>query len=162
MTTTNLLVAFFKPQRSEAVARLRTNGFAFVVVLIATNLLPLPSPWTAFRVAWINANGSANLDVGGIWYGLCVTGASHLDLVPCPTTHVNTELLLFALLSANLFQAVYALQYPPPASPPFTPSRPKSFISPSNLSSSQRRLSGISTVSSNSTDAIISLTQGDG
>ncbi|KAJ3525748.1 hypothetical protein NM688_g8358 [Phlebia brevispora] len=127
MTPTN----FLKPRHSEAIARIRTNGLGMVAALITTILLPLPSPWTAFRVAWASANGDVNRSAGTLWYGLCVA-----------------ELLIFAVLSFNIMQAVYAIKYPPAALPP-PPSlaKAKAVASTPNLSKSQRRLSGISTIS---------------
>ena len=68
---------WFKPHRSAAVARLRTNGLGLLVVLIVTTLLPLPSPFTALRLVL----GSRYLDYDGLggtwWRWLCFLGASH-------------------------------------------------------------------------------------
>ena len=73
---------FAKPQPSEAYERKRVNGLVLVGTLIATTLLPTPSPWTAFFAVWFGASG----DGEGLWYGLCLLGA--LDFIqPARTRH---------------------------------------------------------------------------
>lgn len=68
-------MSYVRPTRSEAAARLRTNGLALAVALIVTNLLPLPSPYTAFRVTWASASYTGGAQVGALWHGLCIAGA---------------------------------------------------------------------------------------
>lgn len=67
---------WIKPQRGEALARLRSNGLGLIVVFIVTSLLPLPSPVAALSLIW----GSKYIfyDGGGgiLWNILCFLGMS--------------------------------------------------------------------------------------
>ncbi|EIW53651.1 uncharacterized protein TRAVEDRAFT_133127 [Trametes versicolor FP-101664 SS1] len=91
------LLDWFKPLRSEAIARLRTNTVGLVGLVILSNLLPVPSPWRAFDVVWQRRPTSAP------YYYLCAA-----------------EIALLAVLLFNVVQASYALKYPrvPPPPPP--------------------------------------------
>ncbi|KAI0634005.1 hypothetical protein C8Q77DRAFT_1109116 [Trametes polyzona] len=91
------LLDWFKPLRSEAIARLRTNTVGLVGLGILSNLLPIPTLWRAFDVVWRQRYASAS------YYYFCVA-----------------ELALFATLLLNILQASYALKYPraPPPPPP--------------------------------------------
>ncbi|KAI0825635.1 hypothetical protein BC629DRAFT_1586526 [Irpex lacteus] len=126
MSPTSVLDSL-KPQRSEAVARIRSNGVGFVVVFVTTNLLPLPGPWEAVRQVWTSYNSRfKGREEVGLWWVLC-----------------------FLALSFNILQAIYALQFPPKALSPPTPATPRpnplglSARSPKGsggLSQSQRKL----------------------
>ncbi|KAI0924469.1 hypothetical protein AcW2_005348 [Taiwanofungus camphoratus] len=96
------VVDWLKPQRSEAVVRLRTNTIGFVTFTVLTNLLPFPSPWTAFAV--LRERSEVNI----FYYGLCAF-----------------EVFVLAVLGLNVLQASYALKYPR-ASHPLPPSPAKS------------------------------------
>ncbi len=142
---------FLKPRRNEAVARIRTNGMGLVAVLIITNLLPLPSPWTAFRVIWEGTSGYGGMGVPSWWWALCISGTaftlihhlmeSYICRVFSPT-RLLIELAVMSVLAFNFLQASYALKYPPaPLPPPSTPAKPKAVpVTPQANSVSQRRL----------------------
>ncbi|KAI0692435.1 hypothetical protein BC835DRAFT_52957 [Cytidiella melzeri] len=98
-----------KPPRSEAVARVRTNGVGLFVVLIATNLLPLPGPYEAIRLVWQSYNYRfKGREAVTVWWVLCLA-----------------EIVVLATLTFNVLQATYALRFPPPALPQPTPSTPR-------------------------------------
>ena len=59
---------WLKPSRSEAIARLRTNCLGLLTIAIVTNLLPLPSPWTA--IATVRGHAPVNT----FYYGFCALG----------------------------------------------------------------------------------------
>lgn len=67
---------WLKPQRSEAVARLRSNGLGLLVVFIVTSLLPLPSPLAALSLLWTSKYLRYDTTAGSGWWLLCVLGAS--------------------------------------------------------------------------------------
>ena len=64
-----------KPQRAEALARIRTNGMGLLAVFITTNLLPLPGPWEAVWQVWqsYNYRFSGKEEVT-VWWLLCFSG----------------------------------------------------------------------------------------
>ncbi|EPT01150.1 hypothetical protein FOMPIDRAFT_1049125 [Fomitopsis schrenkii] len=103
LAATNIL-DWLKPSRGEAIARLRTNALGLLTITIITNLLPLPSPWTA--VATVRGRAPVNT----LYYGLCAL-----------------EVFALALLAMNILQASYALKYPraqiPPPAPPPSPAK---------------------------------------
>lgn len=95
------ILNWLKPRRSEAVARIRSNGLGLLVLFVVTNLLPFPSLWTAISLVWGNKYVDYE-NVGGSWWrGLCML-----------------ELVLMGVMGMNVLQASYALQYPPPSFPP--------------------------------------------
>ncbi|KAJ3015780.1 hypothetical protein NUW54_g949 [Trametes sanguinea] len=113
---------WFKPIRSEAIARLRTNSVGLVGLVIFTNLLPVPSLWRAFDVVWQGRPTSAP------HYYLCAA-----------------ELGLLTLLAFNVLQAGYALKYPrAPLPPPPSPAKSAKSTPLSPPASRQWRLSGMS------------------
>ena len=64
-----------KPQRSEALARLRTNGTGFFAVLIIASLLPLPGPWEAAMLVWQSYHYRfAGREAVTLWWVLCFAG----------------------------------------------------------------------------------------
>ncbi|KAF7970368.1 hypothetical protein HWV62_500 [Athelia sp. TMB] len=130
---------YLKPYPNEAFLRLRSSSLALVAALVITNLLPIPSPLGA----WIAVTSSN--EVGVVWWGLSWI-----------------ELTIFGLLSLNITQSLYALQYPRKSlPPPSTPSKPRSpaLSPPSNVSASQtkRRLGGLSPKTSPQTQRAFSL-----
>ncbi|RPD54247.1 hypothetical protein L226DRAFT_540030 [Lentinus tigrinus ALCF2SS1-7] len=122
--TSTSILDWFKPLRSEAVARLRTNSIGLVGLAILSNLLPVPSLWRAFDVVW------QRRPVTAPYYYLCAV-----------------ELLLLGVFVTNLLQAAYALQYPrAPLPPPPSPAKPaKTPLSPPTR---QWRLQGLTPTSS--------------
>ena len=70
MAPSGKLLDWFKPLRSEAVARLRTNSVGLVGLAILSHLLPVPSPWRAFDVVWGRNVGK------GPYYYICAAGES--------------------------------------------------------------------------------------
>lgn len=57
-----------KPRRTEANARIRTNGVGLVTMLVLTNLLPLPSPWEASRQVWTSyVYRSRGMESSNMW-----------------------------------------------------------------------------------------------
>ncbi|KAI0654138.1 hypothetical protein C8Q70DRAFT_926369 [Cubamyces menziesii] len=124
-TATASLVDWFKPLRSEAIARLRMNAVGLVGLTIFTNLLPVPSPWKAVDVVWRQRPTSAP------YYYLCLA-----------------ELAMFAMFLFNILQASYALKYPrAPLPPPPSPAKPPK-STPLSPPSRQWRLSGLTPNSS--------------
>jgi len=138
MTSSSSMLDRLKPRRSEAIARIRTNGLGLAAVAIMTNLLPVPGPWEATRQVWqsysYRHNGRESMTV---WWAMCFV-----------------ELIVLATFTFNVLQASYALQFPPAPLPPPTPSpaKPKpspmeiaarSPKSPSGLGQSQRKLVGV-------------------
>ncbi|KAI0364995.1 hypothetical protein BV20DRAFT_973690 [Pilatotrama ljubarskyi] len=124
-TSSASVLDWFKPLRSEAIARLRTNVVGLVGAAVLSNLLPVPSVWRAFDVVWQRRPTSAP------YYYLCAA-----------------ELTLFAVLLFNVVQAAYALKYPRvPPSPPSSPAK-SAKATPLSPPSRQWRLSGITPTSS--------------
>ncbi|CDO71520.1 hypothetical protein BN946_scf184910.g19 [Trametes cinnabarina] len=121
-TSSTSVLDWFKPIRSEAIARLRTNSVGLVGLVIFTNLLPVPSLWTAFDVIWHSKPTTAP------YYYLCAV-----------------ELGLLALLVFNVLQAGYALKYPrAPLPPPPSSAKAAKSTPLSPPAARQWRLSGIS------------------
>ena len=76
-TMSSKVLDWLKPHRTEAVARLRTNGLSLVVVFIVTTLLPLPSPFTVLRL-FLGSRYSDYDEFGGTWWRwLCLLGTSY-------------------------------------------------------------------------------------
>ncbi|KAI0357873.1 hypothetical protein OH77DRAFT_1422008 [Trametes cingulata] len=125
-TSSTSVLDWFKPLRSEAIARLRTNVVGLVGFAVLSNLLPVPSFWRAFDVVWQRRQVSAP------YYYLCAA-----------------ELALVAILLLNILQAAYALKYPrvPPPPPP-SPAKSAARNTPLSPPSRQWRLSGITPNSS--------------
>jgi hypothetical protein len=64
-----------KPQRSEALVRIRTNGLGLLAVLITTSLLPLPGLWEAAILMWQSYNYRfAGRETVTLWWVLCFAG----------------------------------------------------------------------------------------
>jgi len=135
MPTSQSLTSFLIPRRSEAVARLRSNGIGLITLTILTQLLPLPSPWDAFRVV------SKGEDTTATWWGVCAI-----------------EMVVVAVFAFNALQASYALRYPPeplpalsvhntPAkltpvqSPASAPPRRRAILSPTSTPQPQKAFS---------------------
>ncbi len=74
--TATSILDWFKPLRSEAVARLRTNSVGLVGLAILSNLLPVPSLWRAFDVVW------QRRPVTAPYYYLCAVGAWNSLVLP--------------------------------------------------------------------------------
>ncbi|KAH8104117.1 hypothetical protein BXZ70DRAFT_685073 [Cristinia sonorae] len=127
MPATQSLMDWLKPRRSEAIARIRSNAFGLIALLISTLLSPLPNLWTAFRVV------STHADVGAFWWFLCAT-----------------ECLALGVMGVNILQASYALQYPPTQHPVMSaPTPTKSAFAPqSPQNATPRRLGLLSSTSS--------------
>ena len=138
-TATASLVDWFKPLRSEAIARLRMNAVGLVGLTIFTNLLPVPSPWKAVDVVWRQRPTSAP------YYYLCLAGTSlHASPRYLVRLHEDViELAMFAMFLFNVLQASYALKYPrAPLPPPPSPAKPPK-STPLSPPSRQWRLSGL-------------------
>ncbi|TBU41478.1 hypothetical protein BD309DRAFT_1002434 [Dichomitus squalens] len=102
MSSRGKLLDWFKPLRSEAIARLRTNSVGLAGLAILSHLLPVPSPWRAFHTVWGRNVGS------GPYYYICAA-----------------ELLVVGVFALNILQAAYALNYPrAPLPPPPSPAKP--------------------------------------
>ena len=82
LAATNIL-DWLKPSRSEAIARLRTNCLGLFTITIITNLLPLPSPWTAIAIV------RGHAPVNTLYYGFCALG-TRLLVVGCHLTDTIT------------------------------------------------------------------------
>ncbi|KAI1790094.1 hypothetical protein LXA43DRAFT_1018289 [Ganoderma leucocontextum] len=119
MSSRGKVLDWFKPLRSEALARLRINTIGLVSLTVLANLLPVPSPWRALDVVWGQSVGN------GPYYYVCAA-----------------ELLMFSVLALNVLQAAYALQYPrAPLPPPPSPAKhPKN--TPLSPATRQWRLQG--------------------
>ncbi len=135
--TATSILDWFKPLRSEAVARLRTNSVGLVGLAILSNLLPVPSLWRAFDVVW------QRRPVTAPYYYLCAVGAWNSHVLPSIFSDgAAAELLLLGVFALNVLQASYALKYPrAPLPPPPSPATPaKTPLSPP---SRQWRLQGL-------------------
>lgn len=137
---------YLKPYPNEAFLRLRSSSLALVAAFLFTNLLPVPTPLGA----WLAVTSSD--ETGLIWWGLSCIGECALSSIYAQLLTANgfpTELAIFGLLSLNITQSLWALQYPRKSlPPPSTPSKPRSpaLAPPSGTSASQtkRRLGGLS------------------
>jgi len=126
MSATQAILDWLKPRRSEAITRIRSNGFGLVIALIVTVLLPFPKPWVAFQVV------SAHEDVGAFYWSLCAA-----------------ECFILGVMGVNILQASYALQYPPTPHPPMSASTPaKAPFSPQSPQASTPRRLGLLSASS--------------
>lgn len=108
-------IDWLKPRRGVAITRLKNNGFAMVIMLIITQLLPIiPSPLACL---WMVVTGGKNISQGtrvACWIGeLCCPALFFFQL-----TGRRLELAILAILSANIAQAYLGLKYPPPPCDP--------------------------------------------
>ncbi|TFK62790.1 hypothetical protein BDN72DRAFT_889940 [Pluteus cervinus] len=102
------LVDHFKPHRSEALQRLRLNGFSLLTLFLLSNLLPLPSLQSAFHVLMAKEREEWNFEWWWKWGCLL-------------------EATIALTLTYNVFESVYALKYPRAPLPPVnTPAKSKS------------------------------------
>lgn len=95
LTTLNTILDSLRPNVADARLRLRHSAFGLVALLLLVNLSPVPGPWTAIDVVWLNAGSgrrrrvadaysaygsgerrTSRADVGmGLW-SVCAAGAS--------------------------------------------------------------------------------------
>ncbi|KAJ7170779.1 hypothetical protein C8R43DRAFT_1231517 [Mycena crocata] len=99
---------YFKPHRTEALLRIRTNVFAVLLIAVLSTLVPrIPALPTALAVA-LSAKRHP-------W------GSSSIYVAFC-----MLEVGAVALMSLNILQAVYAVKYPRAPLPPSpSPAKPK-------------------------------------
>ncbi|KAG6901002.1 hypothetical protein C0995_002587 [Termitomyces sp. Mi166 len=98
----------FKPHRTEALQRIRTNAFSLVLIFILSNLLPLPTIQRSLRLVISNNKPERwSSDWLYKWFSII-------------------EVTLAAVFAFNLLQGVYAVQYPRTVPP--TPERQKSLF----------------------------------
>ncbi|KAH7881963.1 hypothetical protein F5I97DRAFT_459867 [Phlebopus sp. FC_14] len=111
------LVDFSKPHKNEAMLRLRNTTLSLVVLIVLTNLLPVPSLWTAVKVV------RGNEDRGTLW------------------TICAAELLTLALLALNIVQSAIAIKYPRKPLPPIPVSPAKNLVTPQSQKTRRKLLS---------------------
>ncbi|RDB27757.1 hypothetical protein Hypma_003204 [Hypsizygus marmoreus] len=124
---------YFKPHRAEAIQRIRINAFCFLLVLIFSNLLPLPSIQSAVRVV-SSSSRPERWSSDWVYRWFCIAEASAA-----------------AIFSFNVLEGVHAVRYPRPPLPPYsspaktkpifkaaTPSRPFRIMSPNTSPQPQR------------------------
>ncbi|KAJ3772785.1 hypothetical protein FB446DRAFT_788385 [Lentinula raphanica] len=155
------LTNYFRPHRGEAVVRLRSNAFGLFSLLISTWLLPVPSVVLAIRML-LSGNHArtefldGNESEWGIRKGLCILGSvipQRVRAHPICLTSFSIELAIAALLTYNILEATYALQYPrkpfpPSALSPAKKSNPLGIFSPESAKKPFRILSANSTPTS--------------
>lgn len=88
-STTPSLLDFLKPRKNEAILKLRNSIVALVVLVILTNLSPLPSVWTSTRLAWGVLTRAKTPDFSYGWWLLCM-GGEWLSAIP-PSLHQLTR-----------------------------------------------------------------------
>ncbi|KAJ3826198.1 hypothetical protein F5880DRAFT_1610437 [Lentinula raphanica] len=123
---------YFRPHRGEAVVRLRSNAFGLFSLLISTWLLPVPSVVLAIRI---------------------LLSGNHARTEFLDGNESEWELAIAALLTYNILEATYALQYPrkpfpPSALSPAKKSNPLGIFSPESAKKPFRILSANSTPTS--------------
>ncbi|KAG5641782.1 hypothetical protein DXG03_004258 [Asterophora parasitica] len=101
----------FKPHRAEALQRIRVNAFCILLLVVFSNLLPLPSLQRALGVV-LTAKKPERWDVDWVWRWFCVA-----------------EVTFAGVFAFNVMEGVYAVKYPR-SSQPTTPARPKTLFSP--------------------------------
>ncbi|KAJ7104052.1 hypothetical protein B0H15DRAFT_808264 [Mycena belliarum] len=103
------LADYFKPHRTEALFRIRSNAFAVLLIAVLSTLVPrIPALPTALAVA-LSGRRHRWWTSDWIYASFCML-----------------EVAAVALLSLNILQAVYAVNYPRAPLPPSpSPSKPK-------------------------------------
>ncbi|KAF8888099.1 hypothetical protein BD779DRAFT_1785955 [Infundibulicybe gibba] len=127
----------FRPHRAEALQRIRTNAFCFLVILVVSNLLPLPSLQAALRNMFFTTQLERwSSDWFFRWFCLF-------------------EVAIVSILGFNILEGVVAIRYPraplpPLASParsklihksPAQPQRARSVLSPNSSPQPQKPFS---------------------
>ncbi|KAF5321455.1 hypothetical protein D9619_001296 [Psilocybe cf. subviscida] len=98
---------YFKPNKAEAVQRLRSNILSFGATVIVSYLLPLPSLSSAFASLFVKSHHQS-WTIEWLWEWACVL-----------------EIALITLFAYNILEAGYALKYPGPRPAVVAPSKPK-------------------------------------
>lgn len=127
-TASITLVDHFKPHRSEALQRLRLNGFSLLTLFLLSNLLPLPSLQSAFHVLMAKEREEWNFEWWWKWGCLLGPSIVLLDSFRDKLMFVFwfTEATIALTLTYNVFESVYALKYPrAPLPPVHTPAKSK-------------------------------------
>ncbi|KAF9456069.1 hypothetical protein BDZ94DRAFT_1285903 [Collybia nuda] len=135
-TTLQTVVNYFKPHRAEALQRIRLNGFCFIIVVVFTNLLPLPSIQAAIRTV-VAANEQERWASDWLYKWFCIFVA------------------VATVFAFNFVEGIYAVKYPRPPLAPYaspaktkpifrgdpTPQRPFRVLSPNSSPQPQRPFS---------------------
>ncbi|KAJ6576555.1 hypothetical protein DFH09DRAFT_1311226 [Mycena vulgaris] len=96
---------YFKPHRAEALVRIRSNVFVILLIAVLSFLIPrIPALPTALAVA-LSGKRHRWWSSDGFYASFCIIGES-------------PEVAAVALLSLNILQAVYAVNYPRAPLPP--------------------------------------------
>ncbi|KAL0954186.1 hypothetical protein HGRIS_005314 [Hohenbuehelia grisea] len=121
------LSTMLKPYPTEATLRIRSNSIAFFFLVLFTQLLPIPSLFTASRVALsvfrkdqLMIRGS---EPGMSWkeeYGQVYVGGETESNLGLYELFCMLETAFFFILSFNISQSLYALRFP---RRPLSPSR---------------------------------------
>ncbi|TFK21875.1 hypothetical protein FA15DRAFT_672164 [Coprinopsis marcescibilis] len=90
-----------KPHRAEAIQRIRFNSLCLTIFIILASLLPLPSILSAVRTCLQPKGDLEKWSQEWIYRWICVSEVTALTI------------FLF-----NIFESLYALNYPPPPLPP--------------------------------------------
>lgn len=100
-STLQSIANYFKPHRAEALERIRVNAFCFILVIVLSNLLPLPSLQSALRTVASSRHERWYSDWVYRWFCILEVAAA----------------VIFAF---NVLEGVYALKCPRPPLPPYT------------------------------------------
>jgi hypothetical protein len=71
-STLQSIANYFKPYRAEALQRIRVNAFCFILVVVLSNLLPLPSLQSALLSVTSSRHERWSLDWVYRWF--CILG----------------------------------------------------------------------------------------
>lgn len=102
----------FKPHRAEALQRIRINAFSLVLVVVFSNLLPLPTIQRSLRLV-ISDSKSERWSSDWLYRWFCILGErSSLSSITSVPKALWSEVTLAVVFAFNLLQGVYAVQYP--------------------------------------------------
>ena len=115
-STIQSIANYFKPHRAEALQRIRINAFGFVLIVVFSNLLPLPSLQSA--ICFLTISNSSH-ERAYRWF--CILGTLPDERTyPKLTLNIKcTEVLAATIFAFNVLEGAYAVKYPKPPLPPY-------------------------------------------
>lgn len=117
-TTLQTLGNYFKPHRAEALQRIRLNGFGFILVLVFSNLLPIPSLQVALRT--VISGGERDRWASDLVYKwFCILGVCFIRIARI-TLIIVLEVAVATVFAFNFVEGLHAVQYPRPPLPPYS------------------------------------------
>lgn len=117
-STIQSITNYFKPYRAEALQRIRINAFGFILIVVFSNLLPLPSLQSA--ICFLTISNSNHERWAFRWF--CIIGTLFDEWI-CPKLTLNidfAEVLAATIFVFNVLEGAYAVKYPKPPLPPYT------------------------------------------